>query len=73
MDLETVFKNYKVKYMTIETDKPFISVKYDDTEKFNVKEGQGQGKNGNEYKITIGDYMRNGKKVTVPVATFISI
>ena len=73
MDLETLFRNYKVKYMTIESNKPYFEIKCDDTEKFIINEGPTVGKNGPEYKITIEDYLRNGKKVTIPIATFVSI
>ena len=73
MDLETLFRNYKVKYMTIESNKPYFEIKCDDTEKFIINEGPTIGKNGPEYKITIEDYLRNGKKVTIPIATFVSI
>lgn len=72
MDLETVFRNFKVKTMTIETNKNTFSIKYDDTMDFSGKDKIKAIDKG-DIKIAIGEYEKDGKKITLPVASFISI
>ena len=69
MDLETIFKNYKVKKIILEGWKNDIQIKYDDNIIYDCSKFI-----SNEKKdITISFFERNHEKVTIPVATFISL
>ncbi len=69
MDLETIFKNYKVKKIILEGWKNDIQIKYDDNIIYDCSKFI-----SNEKKdIIISFYERNHEKVTIPVATFISL
>ena len=69
MDLETIFKNYKVKKVILEGWKNDIQIKYDDNIIYDCSKFI-----SNEKKdIIISFYERNHEKVTIPVATFISL
>jgi hypothetical protein len=67
MDLDTLYKNYKVKSMTIKTDKQDPICVINDEEKIKFWEMQGK------VVINISHYEKEGKPMVIPIATFISI
>ena len=68
MDLETIFKNYKVKKMILKGNKSSLQIKYDDNIDYNYSQFISNEKN----EIIIEPYIINNEKVTIPIATFIS-
>ena len=77
-DLETRYKNYKVKEILIESNSPNIVIKcddYEDIEYYEKIDLTTNKKNNNELKlkIKIEAFKVNDKKYTLPVATFVSI
>ena len=67
MDLDTLYKNYKVKSMTIKTDKKDPICLINDEEKIKFWEMNGKA------IINISQYEKEGKQIVIPIATFISI
>ena len=75
-NIETRFKNFKVKKFTLETNNPNVGIKYDDNIIYNyTKIETPGGKKPNEYKIkfVIEPYTINGNKYSLPIATFTTI
>ena len=68
MDLETIFKNYKVKKIILEGNKSSLQIKYDDNLDYNYSQFISNEKN----EIIIEPYIINDEKITIPIATFIS-
>ena len=67
MDLDTLYKNYKVKSIAIKTDKKDPLCVINDEEKIKFWEMQGK------VIIDISQYEKEGKSIVIPIATFISI
>ena len=76
-NIETRFKNYKVKKFILETNNANIGIKYDDNFVYDYTkiETAGNNKKSNEYKIkiTVEPYLINEKKYALPIATFTTI
>ena len=76
-NIETRFKNFKVKKFVLETNSANIGIKYDDqfTYDYAKLETPGGNKKSNEFKIKIiiEPYTINGNKYTLPIATFTTI
>ena len=79
-DIESRYKNYKVKEILIESNSPSIFIRCDDYEEINYYENEKidltmNKKNGGELKlkIKIEPFRVNDEKYTLPVATFITI
>ena len=77
-DIETRYKNYKVKNILIESNSPSIIIRVDDYENLNYFEKidlTTNKKNSGELKlkIKIEPYMVNDEKYTLPIATFVTI
>jgi hypothetical protein len=71
MDLKTMFKNYKVTNLQISTYSKNSIVIADDYERINI------GANGDfilnsMINLNIGEFIRDGEKMTIPIATFTS-
>ena len=76
-NIETRFKNYKVKKFVLETNNANIGIKYDDNYSYDYSkiETAGNNKKSNSYKIKIiiEPYLVKEKKYTLPIATFTTI
>ena len=75
-NIETRFKNYKVKKFILETNNANIGIKYDDNIKYDYSkiETAGGGKKSDfRIKFTIEPYTINENKYCLPVATFTTI
>ena len=74
-NIETRFKNFKIKKFTFETNSANILVKYDDDLVYNYSTFKTQTTKKNEFntKIVIEPYMKDEKKFTLPIATFTTI
>ena len=77
-DIETRYKNYKVKNILIESNSPSIIIRVDDYENLNYFEKidlTTNKKNSGELKlkIKIEPYVVNDEKYTLPIATFVTI
>ena len=76
-NIETRFKNYKVKKFVLETNNANIGIKYDDNCIYDYSkiETAGNNKKSNSYKIKIivEPYLVKEKKYTLPIATFTTI
>ena len=78
VDIETRYKNYKVKDILIESNSPSIVIRSDDYEdlRYNEKIYLGDNKKNIgklRLKIKIEMFKVNDKKYTLPIATFVSI
>ena len=76
MNIETRFKNYKVKKLIIETNSANLDIKFDDNNEYEYKnkiDFNQKGKEEYKIKITIEPFDIEGKKLTLPVATFTSL
>ena len=77
-DIETRYKNYKVKNILIESNSPNIVIKCDDYENLEYYEKidlTANKKNNGELKlkIKVEAFKVNDEKYTLPIATFVSI
>ena len=74
-NIETRFKNFKIKKFTFETNSANILVKYDDDLVYNYSTFKTQTTKKNEFntKIVIEPYIKDEKKFTLPIATFTTI
>ena len=76
-NLETIFKNYKIKKIIIETNSPDLLIKYDDNYVFEYKNKIDfkAKKNKKDYyaRITIKHSVLNRNKFKLPVGTFTTI
>ena len=77
-DIETRYKNYKVKEILIESNSPSIFIRCDDYEDLSYNEKidlTTNKKNSGELKlkIKIEQYKVNDEEYTLPVATFVTI
>lgn len=77
-DIETRYKNYKVKEILIESNSPSIFIRCDDYEDLSYNEKidlTTNKKNSGELKlkIKIEPYKVNDEEYTLPVATFVTI
>ena len=77
-ELETRFKNFKVKKITLETNSPNLKIRFDDNEKIEYKTKLGLNNTIKRAKelpviIEIEPFKINDEKVNVPIASFISI
>ncbi len=76
-NIETRFKNYKVKNFILETNNANIGIKYDDNLIYDYSkiETAGNNKKSNDFRIkfVIEPYIVNENKYTLPIATFTTI
>ena len=75
INIETRFKNFKIKKLIFETNCNNVEIKYDDDfvyEYSNVK-GEANKKNEFQTKIVIEPYVPDDKKFSLPIATFTTI
>ena len=76
-NIETRFKNFKIKKFVLETNNANIGVKYDDNFVYNYTnvETAGNDKKGSQFKIsfTVEPYCVNENKYSLPIATFTTI
>ena len=77
-DIESRFKNYKIKNIVIESNSPTIIIRCDDYMDINFSEKVDLGaitKNNNELKlkIKIEPYLVNEERYSIPIATFTTI
>jgi len=78
-DIETRFKNYKIKSITIESNSPTIIIRCDDYmdinygEKVNMESLSKNSSNELKLKITIEPYLVNEERYSIPIATFTTI
>ena len=71
MDLKTMFKNYKVTNLKISTNSKNPIVIADDYEEIDIGV-KGDSKSNNMINLNIGEFIRDGEKMTIPIATFTS-
>ena len=75
-NIETRFKNYKVKKFVLETNNPNIRIKYDDAFDYDyskIETGGANKKNEARFKLTLEPYVVGENKYCLPIATFITI
>ena len=74
-NIETRFKNFKIKKFILETNCSNIQIKYDDDLVYNYANVKGQTNKKNEFivKIVIEPYLQDNKKFSLPIATFTTI
>ena len=75
-NIETRFKNYKVKKFVLETNNVNIGIKYDDNFVYDYSKIETAGnnkKNEAKFKITIEPYIIGEDKYCLPIATFTTI
>ena len=78
-DIESRFKNYKIKSILIESNSPTIIIRCDDYMDINFSDKIDMGtiskNNTNELKlkIKIEPYLVNEKRYSIPIATFTTI
>ena len=78
-DIESRFKNYKIKNIIIESNSPNIIIRCDDyvdinyTEKIEMKALNKANSNDLKLKIEIEPFRVNNKKYSIPIATFTTI
>ena len=77
-DIESRFKNYKIKSIVIESNSPTVIIRCDDYMDINFSEKVDLGtitKNNNELKlkIKIEPYLVNEQRYSIPIATFTTI
>ena len=77
-DIESRFKNYKIKNITIESNSPTIIIRCDDYMDINYGEKvnlEAVSKTTNELKlkIKIEPYLVNEERYSIPIATFTTI
>ena len=74
-NIETRFKNFKIKKLIFETNCSSIQIKYDDDLIYNYANVKGQTTKKNEFmiKIVIEPYVQDNKKFSLPIATFTTI
>ena len=78
-DIESRFKNYKIKNIIIESNSPTIIIRCDDyvdinyTEKIEMKALKKANSNELKLKIKIEPFRVNNKRYSIPIATFTTI
>ena len=78
-EIESRFKNYKIRRLCIETNSPNIIIKYDDNhafeykDKFDLKELKKTKKDLFKININIEPLLIDNKNYKIPVATFTTI
>jgi hypothetical protein len=76
-DIETRYKNYKIKEILIESNSPNIHIRCDDYEDINYEKIDltTNKKNSGELKlkIKIEPFKVNDEEYTLPIATFVTI
>ncbi len=72
LELDSTYKNYKASYIEILPNDPVI-IRVDDVIEINQNNYRTSENYHDQLKIRIEKYERNGKHVSVPIATFMPI